>query len=523
MRRAIFAALFILASCSGSKTDSNNDGIADGVVAPNDVSVIAPSTPVGNISGTVLDADGAPLANATVTSSIDPTKPAKTDSTGHFSFTNQPAGSSVGLTISLSGYTTASLQTTIPSAAGNVPIDNATAFVGPVRLFATTGSLNVTVVGFDGKLLSPNAVLQISPAYTLDSTGSGGGNVVVHATGANGLIGFTDIPDLGELARLTGSSAGYLSLAVEPLDANSDGTIDYGGATLQISAADALASPGSLSVVLPPPSQAQGNLQIVGSNCGTLVSTSQGGGGPAGSLIQSSDSVFVAFNQPVVPSSLSVSVLDDDGTPIDVGSPALVNGGTGTVVSFGGTFPGGHAMSVSISATASASRPARSVTFSGACFVAPASGPGPSVLKATYQGATNAALTPGEVVHLEFDSSIGNETQAPQLSAYFDADLDNDGKRQSVGEYDPNGRNTSPGFPVTVDASQPSVLGGHFSRFYSFTYTQVGLTAVNVTANRPVYVMFNDGRTAGDTSAEWVTGAALTASNPAQGFISPVQ
>ena len=261
MRRAIFAALFILASCSGSKTDANNDGIADGVVAPNDVSVIAPSTPVGNISGTVLDADGAPLANAVVTSSLDPTKPAKTDSTGHFAFTNQPAGSAVGLTISLAGYTTATLQTTIPSAAGNVPIDNATAFVGPVRLFATTGSLNVTVVGFDGKLLSPNAVLQISPAYTLDSTGGGGGNVVVHATGANGLIGFTDIPDLGELARLTGSAAGYLSLAIEPLDANSDGTIDYGGATLDISAADALASPGSLSVVLPPPSQAQGALQ----------------------------------------------------------------------------------------------------------------------------------------------------------------------------------------------------------------------------------------------------------------------
>ena len=523
MRRAIFAALFILASCSGNKTDANGDGIADGVVNPNDVSVIAPSTPVGNISGTVLDADGAPISSASVAVSLDGVNPTTTDATGHFSFKNQPAGSTVGLTITKSGYTTASLQTTIPSAAGNVPIDGATAYVGPVRLFATTGSLNVTVVGYDGKLLAPSALLQVSPAYTLDSTGGSGGQVVVHATGANGLIGFTGIPDLGELARLTGSSAGFLSIAVEPLDANNDGTIDYGGATLQISAADALESPGSLSLVLPPPSQSQGNLEIVGSNCGTLVTTAQGGGGPAGSLIQSTDTVYVAFNQPVAAGSLSVSVLDDDGTPIDVGSPTPVNGGTGTVVSFGGTFPAGHAVSVSISATASASRPARSVSFAGACFIAPSPAPGPSVLKATYSGTTAAPLSPGEPVHLEFDSEVGNETQAPQMSAYFDADLDNDGKRQSVGEYDPNGNNPSPGFPVVVDSSQPSVLGGHFSRFYTFTYQQVGVTAVTVTANRPVYVMFNDGRTPGDTSAEWVNGAALTASSPAQGFISPVQ
>ena len=209
MRRAILAALLALTACSSSSTDSNNDGIADGTYKPNDVSVIAPSSPKGNISGLVLDADGAPLSGVTVTPSLAGLAATTTDATGHFSFTDQPAGSSVGLTLTKSGFTTATLQTTIPSAAGNVPINDATAYVGPVRLFATTSSLTVSVVGYDSQALSASGVMQVSPAYVLDTNdgNTAAGWTVVKASGSNGSITFAGLPELAELARLTGGNA----------------------------------------------------------------------------------------------------------------------------------------------------------------------------------------------------------------------------------------------------------------------------------------------------------------------------
>ena len=178
-------------------------------------------------------------------------------------------------------------------------------------------------------------------------------------------------------------------------------------------------------------------------------------------------------------------------------------------------------MTVNIQATPSASRPAVSTSFSGTCFVTPTTST-PSVLRSTYAVATaSAPLTPGSVVHVEFDSALGNETQVPQLSAYINADLDGDGKRLSVGEYNPQGANTSPGFPVTIDPSKPTALGGKFSRFFTFTYTQVG-TSTGAVASPGVFFYFNDPRTSGDTSLEWVTGASLGPTNPAQGFPIPV-
>lgn len=518
MRRALLFALLTLCACGSSAKDANNDGIADGTYKPNDVTMIAPSTPKGNVAGTVLDAEGNPLAGATAKLSLDGVNPATTDSTGHFSFTGVAAGSAVGVTLSKDGFTTAYAQATVPSAAGNVPINDATAFVGPIRLFATSGKLNVSVVGYDGKLLGPTAVLQISPAYIVqtDTGNSLQGWTVSRATGSNGVLSFSGVPELAELARFAGSTAaGSLSIAVDPLDADGDGKLDYGGATLQLSVADAMASPGSLSVVLPPVSQGQGALKIVGSSCGTLVSGSMGGGGPAGSLIAPSDKVYVAFNQRIVPGSLSIQVLDDDGSNV---SAAPEIGATGTVVDFTGAFNSGHALTVKITATPADSRPATPVSFAGTCFVQPA-GSSPTVTKAIYTAATTATpLAPGDQVRVEFDSAIGYEGGTPVFAAYIDADLDGDGKRQSTGEYDPLGKNTSPGFTVTYDPSKPTALNGHFGRFFQFSYG--GSLPVN--ANKAVYFYFNDPRTPGATPLEWATGAALGPSNPPAGFLTPV-
>src|SRR5512140_757866 len=51
-------------------TDSNGDGIADGVRDPNNVTLVGPSTPTGTVSGLVLDSHFAPLVGARVTINV---------------------------------------------------------------------------------------------------------------------------------------------------------------------------------------------------------------------------------------------------------------------------------------------------------------------------------------------------------------------------------------------------------------------------------------------------------------------
>lgn len=515
MRRVLLAALVTLCACSGSApTDANHDGIGDGPYTPNDVSVIAPSTPVGNISGTVLDGDGAPLSGVNVAASLDGVAAVTTDDAGHFAFKGLPAGSSVGLSLTKSGFTRAQLQTVIPSAAGNVPINDATAFVGPVHLLAAASSLTFSVLGYDGKPLAATGVLQISPAYVLESNGTAtfGGWTVVRATAASGVLTFSGVPSIADLARLSPIGPANLTLVMQPFDADGDGVLDYGGATVQMSVQTLLASPNSLSVILPPPSQGQGALAVVGSNCGSMV-TGAAPGGPVGSLIQSSDAIHLAFNQPIVPSSLSVQITDDDGTPVSV-TPSV--GAGNAVLDLSGTFSKGHALMVTVSATASQSRPAGLVSLSGTCFVAPSStAAGPTVASSSYAGPPSAPITPGTVVHVVFDSVIGSETAIPKLAAYIDADLDGDAMRQSVGEFGPENR--SPGFEVTVDPTEPSVFGGHFSRFYQFTYP--ASESLNLAARTTkVRMFFHDANNPGDPALEWMDGSALNSNNPPATF-----
>jgi len=380
----------------------------------------------------------------------------------------------------------------------------------------------VNVVGYDGQPLAPSAVLQVSPAYMVE-TSSGfinGGWTVVSATGTDGVIKFAGVPDLADLARLTSTQA-LLSLAIDPIDVDGDGLYEYGGATVVHTAADVLASPGLLNIVLPPPNQGSGSLQIAASSCGTLVTTGAGGGGAAGSLVNAGDKVFVAFNQPVATGSVAVQVLDDTGTPIDVTTNLAASG---TVADFSGNFPPGHALSVTVSATASASRPASRVTFGGTCFVAP-TGSAPAVVAARYQSDDGGALQPGETVYVELDSAIGSDRggfSAPVLSAYIDADFDGDAQRNSVGEFPiAPATNSSSGFLTFADNRKPIEANGTFARFFTFTYAPGGI-ALPVSPSRAVHIYFDDSRTAGFGPESWVNGTPLQPGSQIAGFLTPV-
>ena len=65
MKRILIACTVVaLAACSGK--DENGDGVSDGVVTPDSVSQVAPSTPVGSVSGQVVKLDNSPIEGARV-------------------------------------------------------------------------------------------------------------------------------------------------------------------------------------------------------------------------------------------------------------------------------------------------------------------------------------------------------------------------------------------------------------------------------------------------------------------------
>jgi hypothetical protein len=532
MRRTLLGALAALcavvaAGCTAKGTDSNGDGIADGVYTPNDVSVIAPAATFGTVTGLVIDGNGAPISGASVKASLAAgVQTGSTDANGAFTFTHVPGGANVGLSITKDGYSTAYSSTLVPNSAGNVPANDAIGYAGTFRLFQMQSSLTVQVVGYDGSLVPATGVVQVSPTYGVQGVYSGEneyfvGSTVSHATASNGQIVFTKLPQMSELAKLgtSSTSVGQISIVIDPTDVNNDGVYDYGGATLFLTAQQIIDSPGLLQVVLPDSDQ-NVPLQIVGSNCNSLVSPSVNNS-PTNSLIATTDKVYVAFNQRVlnnsVSSSFSVNVLDDDGTPFPV---SVESGASPNVFDFtpvgGSSFQPGHGYTVTVQAIAADSRPQTLTKFTGYCFVQP-NNSSPNLVHAYYPSA-DTSLPVGAQVQLEFDSEFGLETSngtgGGAVAAYINYDLDNDAKYNSQGEITSAGALSPAGGYVAVpDPTKPNP--GGLSRFWIFTYTGSNLNYRSVPTGQKVYVIFGDTKTSGvSPTLEYVNGTVVSPGTP---------
>src|SRR5882672_6429655 len=107
-------ALAALAAC-GPK-DANGDGIADGVRDPTQVTLVAPSSPIGALTGQVLNTRLAPLSDVSVSVTPGGLK-AATDGEGNFAFDKLPGGAKVLVTLSKPGFATVRTSATIPGEA----------------------------------------------------------------------------------------------------------------------------------------------------------------------------------------------------------------------------------------------------------------------------------------------------------------------------------------------------------------------------------------------------------------------
>ena len=314
--------------------DANGDGIADGVLKPDSVSVVAPATPKGTVSGQVLDTRMAPLAGATVTLLIGSDASgtqfsAQTDGAGNFMFSGVPAGSTVLLTASKEGYTTLRASADVPSNAGNIPINNGNASVGALMLAETNGTLRFTLYTDSGRpAAGAHAYLQALPSGMVAYSGTPittatptTPSVVVSAVVADalGVVTFTNVPAPSELARLGGADGtgteGRYRLFVDPVDLDADGIFDAAGLDKTFKASTLLTTGTSqlVKLGLPNNSEAKDNTAFVLSATNVPSLKSAADKRPMRNLLRPGEPLFLGFSHPVARDSLLAILTDELG------------------------------------------------------------------------------------------------------------------------------------------------------------------------------------------------------------------
>ncbi|MBM7119503.1 carboxypeptidase-like regulatory domain-containing protein [Archangium primigenium] len=360
MRWAVVVPFLVMGCGPGG---SNGDGIADGVLKPDSVSAVAPATPKGTVSGQVLDTRMQPLTDATVTLLIgsDTSGTAyskKTDGAGNFMFTGVPAGSGVLVTASKDGYATLRANTTVPSSAGNIPINNGNASLGAMMLADTSGSVSFTLYTPSGHpAANARAYLEATPAGMLAFNGteaSTTSSVIATPVLANemGIVTFSGVPSPGELARIGGAGFGGYRLFVDPVDYNGDGIIDAAGTVAEFSASSLIGRGYSQLVRLESPTNTDGGgtFNLVATNLASLQATVDRR--PSRNLLREGESIFLGFNQPVLRESMLAILTDESGRDqIDVTVTANATGDVYSITPAAGRIAEGQEYNLILRAT----------------------------------------------------------------------------------------------------------------------------------------------------------------------------
>ncbi|WIG94559.1 carboxypeptidase-like regulatory domain-containing protein [Myxococcus sp. SDU36] len=408
---------FLAFGCGDDLVDADGDGIADGVRVPDSVTVVTPANPKGTVSGQVLSTNLQPLGDVTVEmtigSSAEPVA-ALSDTKGNFTYTNVPGGAQVLLTFSKAGYATLRAQATVPTTAGNVPINNGNASFGPITLTRLDGTLNFLVVTPTGRpAAGTRATLEATPAGSInngDNSSSMVSSVVVEATAnEQGLLSFTGIPSASELARLR-NGAGQYKLWVSPMDSNGDGIPETGGYVSTYSGAEVVANGTTRLISLPYSRPQNVPLSIESSNVASLRGAAADLH-PLRNLVRPGEPIHVFFNQPIQQGSLSVRMTSENAAELLPVTTSVANGGYSATINPGGAIADGREYNIDVRAVSAegGSMYARTGFF----FTGDASAVRQmSITEARYQEmdtgseVTATQLNSGEIVYLTFNHPI---------------------------------------------------------------------------------------------------------------------
>lgn len=303
----------ILLSCGSDPTDANGDGVADGVVEPNNVTVITPTKPLGYVAGDIRDAgSGRPISGATVAIfgggiSGETT----TEGAGSFEIGPIAAGATFSIQITAGGYVDALMPgLTIDDEAGNFPTVNGALYVGPVQLLTSDGEYTVQVVAEDGQpVMGAEVTVETSARFFAAGlprdTGFASGT-----TDQDGRVTVTGLPNVWSLPPSHEAHAA-LVINVAPVDSDGDGAADLSGTTMAVSGRDARNE--ALAPVIVLRRGGAQPLQVVASNVPGLA----GAPPTQPSIIAPGEDIRIVFNKPVDRESILVDLVDETGsTPI---------------------------------------------------------------------------------------------------------------------------------------------------------------------------------------------------------------
>lgn len=457
------ALVFVLVAC-GNNTDANKDGIADGVRTPNDTTLVAPSTPVGTVSGIIANTKFIGLEGSQVTlvlggksDSSGTTFRATTDVDGNFSFKGVPAGSTGQVIATRAGYATARISVTVPSAAGNFPLNDGNVSTGVLMLTELSATVKFIVYGSNGRpAKGARGVLEVSPAALVSTGpgtyGSGLGVITAEATADDlGVLTFTAVPAPIEMARVSAGNA--YSLYVSAWDENGDGEYESLGSTLTRTGASLFTTPDPVIVL--PDARATAPLAIVSSTLSSLVDGTAAGALPYRNQVRAADPISVVFNQPVGEKTLlSVKVVAEDcatnvSVKIEQKGPNLLTITPAT------TWNVGSENHLAIRATGL--DVGNTANFTGFFFVIDSAAPRPLGTTAVFQakkgpGNMNTAqLQTGDELFVLFDLPTTNLSATPPR-AFVNVDLNANGSIGGSGDTTVGEFNSpfSAGYPISL-------------------------------------------------------------------------
>ncbi|MBL8922861.1 MAG: carboxypeptidase regulatory-like domain-containing protein [Myxococcaceae bacterium] len=437
MNRILSAcAIFALASCANYQ-DLNGDGVADADEkgrAPDTTQLIAPSSPVGTVSGVVVTTLQTPIegVNATLVlgegADATHTYKATTSADGAFVFKDVPAGAQAQVLLSKTGYSSARINANVPATGGNVPINNGNGNVGVISLAQLSSTLKFRVYTSLGKSAKgAKAYLEVNPTAFVTTAGTYGGGIGNYSGTAdvddNGLLTFANAPDPGELARIATST---FTLTIGALDEDNDGRADILG-TVQTYSASGLFIQPDRTIILND-ARTGASLQILGTNVESLTTN---GSEPYRNALKANDSINIVFNQPItqVDTTRLVKVVQEN---CETNVAVSVTQRAPNVLSIAPTAPWtlGNRYNIIVRATGLDS--GSTVDFIGYFFAIDATVPRPLSTTAAFQvrkasgNTMSNALQPGDTLNVVFDTPVTAQGGA-FARAIVNFDLNGDG------------------------------------------------------------------------------------------------
>ncbi|PZR16034.1 MAG: hypothetical protein DI536_06980 [Archangium gephyra] len=522
MTRILTACIVLALAACAPKEDANGDGIADGIRDPNSVSQVAPSNPIGTVSGTVVNANGLPIDGAEVKLVLGTggggTFTSNTNAQGAYSFAKIPAGSQGQVFVSKTGFSSARSYVTVPSSAGNFPINDGNANAGTTVLVQLNSTLKFQVYNAAGRAARGAKVgVEISnAAYVTNSSNTGFGSLAgagsLSTSGEvdeSGVVTIGSLPDFGELARInqTSSYTSNFVVTIGAVDDDGDGFVDWNGSVTSYTASQMVVNPNRTIVLAR--SGTANPIAIVATNVDSL--NPMGSSAPYRNAVKGSDPITVVFNQPIAQNDTArlVKIVGED---CQSNVPASITQRTPNSLAITPAAPWTLGARYNIIVRVTGLESGTTDDFIGFFFAMDPAAPRAVTTSARFEvrktagNTMNNALQPTDLLYVVFDAPITNQG-ANVAVAQLNLDVTNDGMvggMTGIGEF--NGPENT-GFAISpaeqLQATKPndgtfSCKASGYSSRWRVSITQFP-TSQTIPAGTAMKVVFPKSNTSSST------------------------